>query len=92
MLPLFSVPTSSDLHLGYAVSGFSRRLEDRIRELCARAISETEPDESDRIHDELRRAVHQYVERIRNRAAAALSAVPDSTLDRREKVEEPLLD
>lgn len=86
------MPLSSDLDQGYAVSDYSRRLEDRIRELCSLAISETEPDESDRIHDELRRAVHQYVERIRNRAAAALSAVPDSTLDRREKVEEPLLD
>jgi hypothetical protein len=50
---------------------------------------QTEPDdESDRIHEELRRMVHQYVELIRKRAAAALSGVPDSTMDRREKAEE----
>jgi hypothetical protein len=63
----------------------SRRLEDRIRELCALAIYETEPDALNEILQDLRKAVHQYVEQLRKRAASALVGVPGSTEDRREK-------
>jgi hypothetical protein len=63
----------------------SRRLEDRIRELSALAISETEPDALSEIHRDLRTAVHQYLEQLRKRAASALVGVPSSTENRREK-------
>jgi uncharacterized coiled-coil protein SlyX len=63
----------------------SRRLEDRIRELCALAISETEIDASNEILRDLQSSVRQYTEQLRKRAASALAGVPGSTVDRREK-------
>jgi hypothetical protein len=70
------------------VSKPSRRLEDRIQELCAQAISETDPVALDSIMIALRSTVHQYVEQLRKRAAAAMSGVPGSTVERRKKTEE----
>ena len=63
----------------------ARRLEDRIRELCALSISETELDALNEILQNLQSAVHQYTEQLRMRAASALVGVPGSTADRREK-------
>lgn len=63
----------------------SRRLDDRIRELCALAVSEERPAELKQIQEELRAAIHEYVECLRERAAAALESVPDSTTDRQNK-------
>jgi hypothetical protein len=63
----------------------SRRLEDRIRELCTLAVYEAEPDALNEILSDLRSGVHRYVEQIRKRAASALVGVPGSTEDRREK-------
>jgi len=46
----------------------SRRLEDRIRELCAKAVVTTEPDELRAILDQLTADLHVHVERLRKRA------------------------
>jgi hypothetical protein len=46
----------------------SRRLEDRIRELCAKAVVTTEPDELRSILDRLTSDLHVHVERLRKQA------------------------
>jgi hypothetical protein len=43
----------------------ARRLEDRIRELCARALYEKEPEWSATVH-KLQLAIEEYVMRIAN--------------------------
>lgn len=63
---------------------YSRRLEDRIQLLSARAIVETDPIVLYTILLDLRSALRQYVEGLRERAAAALARVPDSTAERRK--------
>jgi hypothetical protein len=57
--------------LGSLLSSFSRsrRLEDRIRKLCAQAKTTTDPDELSIILDQLRTALHDHVERLRSQAA-----------------------
>jgi hypothetical protein len=57
----------------------SRRLDDRIRELCARLIHLKEHDDLDLILPELKAALHQSIERLRIRAAGALSGYRDFT-------------
>lgn len=47
----------------------SRRLEDRIRELCALAVSYKEPAEMEKILPVLKEALHQQVDRMRNLAS-----------------------
>jgi hypothetical protein len=54
----------------------SRRLDDRIRELCARVVASEDPDELKLILPELRRAIHEATERLRLRAAATLIGGP----------------
>jgi hypothetical protein len=51
----------------------ARRLEDRIRELCARALYEKGPDWTTTI-GELRLAIQEHTLRINNLAAAATVA------------------
>ncbi|MCU1300511.1 MAG: hypothetical protein JWQ87_795 [Candidatus Sulfotelmatobacter sp.] len=46
----------------------SRRLEDRIRELCAKAVVTTEPAELSSVLEQLTAALHAQVERLRKRA------------------------
>jgi hypothetical protein len=46
----------------------SRRLEDRIRELCAKALVTTEPAELSAVLEELTNALHVQVERLRKQA------------------------
>jgi len=46
----------------------SRRLEDRIRELCAKAVVTTEPAELSSVLEQLAAALHAQVERLRKRA------------------------
>jgi len=46
----------------------SRRLEDRIRELCAKAVITTEPTELSAVLEQLTNALHAQVERLRKRA------------------------
>ena len=43
----------------------SRRLEDRIRELCAKAVATTEPAELNAILQHLSAALHEQIERLR---------------------------
>ena len=47
----------------------SRRLEDRIRELCALAVSYKEPADMDAILPVLKDALHQQAERMRKLAS-----------------------
>jgi hypothetical protein len=47
----------------------SRRLEDRIRELCAKAVVTTEPAELSTVLEQLTNALHVQVERLRKQAA-----------------------
>ena len=46
----------------------SRRLEDRIRELCAKAVVTTEPTELRAVLEQLTNALHVQVERLRKQA------------------------
>jgi len=50
-----------------------RRLEDRIKQFCAKAVDKPESPELDEIIKELRAALKEQVERARKR----LAAVPD---------------
>jgi hypothetical protein len=45
-----------------------RRLEDQIRELCAKAVVTTEPAELSAVLEQLTRALHVQVERLRKQA------------------------
>ena len=49
----------------------ARRLEDRIRELCARALYEREPQWSDTIH-QLQLAIDEHSLRVTNANAASV--------------------
>ncbi|HWZ75760.1 MAG TPA: hypothetical protein VNX87_04435 [Candidatus Sulfotelmatobacter sp.] len=49
----------------------TRRLEDRIRELCARALYEKEPAWSVTIH-QLQMAIHEHVLRVSNASTGAV--------------------
>jgi hypothetical protein len=58
-----------------------RRLEEQIRELCARVVAEQEPDELKRAIIQF--ALHEHVEKLRQTVAASLccstSKVPPRT-------------
>jgi hypothetical protein len=47
----------------------SRRLEDRIRELCALAVAATEASHLTSVLDQLSTALHQQVDRLRMQAS-----------------------
>jgi hypothetical protein len=66
-----------------------RRLEDRIRELCARSITAQEDDLS--IISDLKAALREHVERIRNVVARTNfdDAKNGLRLERRAKQQEP---
>lgn len=62
----------------------TRRIEDRIRELCARALCESEPACSATIA-ELRAAIQQHALRVANlTATATLANQPDIICERRK--------
>ncbi len=44
-------------------------MEDRIRELCKRASAEKDPVQAARLLVELREALHQHMQRVRERLA-----------------------
>jgi hypothetical protein len=46
----------------------SRRLEDRIRELCALALASTESTHMSGVLEQLSTAMHEQVERLRRQA------------------------
>jgi hypothetical protein len=66
------------------MSTHSRRLEDHIRELCAKIAASEKSDDVPPMIAELRAALHQAVERLRTRAAAALSRQTEYPEDRRK--------
>jgi hypothetical protein len=66
------------------VSMHSRRLDDRIRELCERLVALKGHDDFDRILPELNAALHQSIQRLRIRAAAALGGRRDFPPERRK--------
>ena len=59
-----------------------RRLEDRIRELCAKALTAQEP-ELDVILYALRSALREHAERLRRLAAAKLVSIDGNPLKNR---------
>jgi hypothetical protein len=58
--------------LGSLISTFSRsrRLEDRIRTLCAQAVDTTDLSDLSVILEELSAALHDHIERLRKLAAS----------------------
>jgi len=62
----------------------SRRLNDHIRELSAKIVASKKSDTVHPMIAELRTALHQAVERLRTRAAAALSRHTEYPEDRRK--------
>jgi hypothetical protein len=71
---------SSIRHVGYFVN---RRLEDRIRELCALAVAACHDDERDLILAELRSALHEHTGRLKRKAALKLVEHQDGFQERR---------
>jgi hypothetical protein len=59
-----------------------RRLEDRIRTLCCRALTARD-HESDAIFRDLRSALHQHTERLRQLAALKLVSAKQGIPERR---------
>ena len=61
-----------------------RRLDDRIRELCAKAVATEDAEELNLILPELQSAISQAVERLRTRAVAILSHSKGVPVERRK--------
>ena len=61
----------------------ARRLEDRIRELCARALFEREPEWRGTIH-ELQLAIHEHALRVSNAATGTVVSGQRLIRERRE--------
>jgi len=62
----------------------ARRLEDRIRELCARALYEKEPQWSATIR-ELQLATQEHAMRIANLRAATIAGQPPRAFSERRR-------
>jgi hypothetical protein len=62
----------------------TRRLEDRIRELCSRVVASEDSEELNAILPELREALHWAIERLRTRAASILTGQADVPDERRK--------
>jgi uncharacterized coiled-coil protein SlyX len=62
----------------------SRRLDDRIRELCARVASSKDAEEVNLILPELQSAIHQAIHRLRLRAVAVMSGRAGLRTERRK--------
>jgi hypothetical protein len=61
----------------------ARRLEDRIRELCARALFEREPQWSRTVH-ELQLAIEEHSLRVTNANAASMVSGKPVITERRQ--------
>jgi hypothetical protein len=61
----------------------SRRVDDRIRELCAKVASSNDTEEVNLIFPELQSAIHQAIHRLRLRAVAVMSGSADLRTERR---------
>jgi hypothetical protein len=46
-----------------------RRLEDRIRVLCAKAVAIPDSAEASKVLQELRQAIHEHIQRLRKHPA-----------------------
>jgi hypothetical protein len=66
------------------MSSHSRRLEDRIRDLCARVVSAKDPEELNLVLPQLKTAIHQAIERVRTKAVAVLGSSRALPKDRRK--------
>jgi hypothetical protein len=62
-----------------------RRLEDRIRELCAQAVSAEEP-ELEIVLAELQAALREHTERLRRLAAAKLTTLDENAQPERRAI------
>lgn len=62
-----------------------RRLEDRIRELCAQAIAAGDSADLDTIVAQLRAALHEHTRRLRVMAARLVSPPESPPLERRNR-------
>ena len=74
---------------GFTVSTRSRRVDDRIKELCARLVASKDSDDVNLILPELRAALHQSIERLRIRAVAVLSGHRNSPRKGAKAIERP---
>lgn len=63
----------------------ARRLDDRIRELCMEAVAAQTSTGAAPILAELQLAIHQYTQRIRQRAAAIFTNSPALPPERRRR-------
>ena len=61
----------------------ARRLEDRIRELCARALYEKEPQWSATIH-QLQSAIQEHALRVANASTGAVVTGRPLVIERRQ--------
>lgn len=50
----------------------SKRLEDRINDLMAKAIATTDPDELEKVISNLREALSEHIQKVRKMAATKL--------------------
>ena len=66
------------------MSMHSRRLDDRIRDLCAKLVASTEQHDVNHTLSELKAALHESIERLRGRAAAGLNGRRDFPEDKRK--------
>ena len=71
---------SRSIPIGYVVN---RRLQDRIRELCALAVACHDDDERDSILAELRSALHEHTARLKRKAVLKLVEHEDGFEERR---------
>ena len=62
-----------------------RRLEDRIRELCALAVAAEDP-ELEVVLAELQAALRQHTERLRRMAAAKLTMLDEDVQEERRAI------
>jgi hypothetical protein len=61
----------------------ARRLDDRIRELCTKAVAAKDPEEVNLILSELRATIRQYMQRLKTHSVAILSGRRDFPHERR---------
>ena len=66
------------------IMGHARRLEDKIRLLCAKAVSEKEHSDVSGIVSDLQAALREHGQRVRKFAASALAMPNGSKSDRRK--------
>jgi len=62
----------------------ARRFDDRIRELCAKALSAKDADELHAVLSELQFAIHRRVIRLRKLAVKAFDGQPEFPQEKRK--------